>query len=82
MSESVKQFHEEEALKQFAITSRGGQCRILVHDPVAALREMHPLIPVLQRLSSCLLVRVPHVYLIGIIDRSMRMRDTILSARL
>lgn len=49
-----------EALKQFAITSRGGQCRILLHDPVAALREMHALIPVMQRLSSCLLVRVPH----------------------
>ena len=49
-----------EAIKQFAITSRGGQCRILLHDPLLALREMHPLIPVLQRLSSSLLIRVPH----------------------
>lgn len=49
-----------DAIKQFAITSRGGQCRIVLHEPTLALRDMHPLIPVLQRLSSSLLVRVPH----------------------
>jgi predicted GNAT family N-acyltransferase len=49
-----------DAIKQFAITSRGGECRIVVHEPSLALREMHGLIPILQRLGSSLLVRVPH----------------------
>jgi len=49
-----------EAIKQFAIASRGGQCRIVLQDPGLPLREKHPLIPLMQRLSSSLLVRVPH----------------------
>jgi predicted GNAT family N-acyltransferase len=50
-----------EAIKRFAIESRGGQLRILLQDPAAALRDTHPLIPLVQRLSSTLLVRVPEV---------------------
>ena len=49
-----------EAIKQFAITSRGGQCRIVLHEPAIPLKDTHPLIPMIQRLSSSLLVRVPH----------------------
>jgi predicted GNAT family N-acyltransferase len=48
-----------EALKRFAIASRGGQLRILLQDPAAPLREGHPLIPLVQRLSSSMLIRVP-----------------------
>lgn len=49
-----------EAIKQFAITSRGGQLRIVLQDPALPLREKHPLIPLMQRLSSSILARVPH----------------------
>lgn len=49
-----------EAIKQFAITSRGGQLRIVLQEPTVPLREKHPLIPLMQRLSSCIWVRVPH----------------------
>jgi predicted GNAT family N-acyltransferase len=48
-----------EALKRFAIQSRGGQLRILLQDPAAPLREGHPLVPLVQRLSSSMLIRVP-----------------------
>jgi predicted GNAT family N-acyltransferase len=48
-----------EAVKQFAIAGRGGELRILLHDAATPLREGHPLVPLLQRLSSCILVRVP-----------------------
>jgi predicted GNAT family N-acyltransferase len=49
-----------EAIKQFAITSRGGRLRIVLQEPLVPLREKHPLIPLMQRLSSCIAVRVPH----------------------
>lgn len=49
-----------EAIKRFAITSRGGQVRILLQDPSLALREKHPLIGLMQRLSSSITARVPH----------------------
>lgn len=48
-----------EALKRFAITSGGGQLRILLQDPAAPLRDGHPLISLAQRLSSSMLIRVP-----------------------
>lgn len=48
-----------EALKRFAIRARGGELRILLQDPETALREGHPLIPLSQRLSSRILIRVP-----------------------
>lgn len=50
-----------EALKRFAIESRGGELRILLQDPIAPLRNNHPLIPLVQRLSSCMVIRVPEV---------------------
>jgi predicted GNAT family N-acyltransferase len=48
-----------EALKQFAIRSRGGEVRILVHEPSAAQRQPHPLIHLAQRLPSSFLFRTP-----------------------
>lgn len=48
-----------EALKRFAIESRGGELRILLQDPTSPLRNNHPLIPLAQRLSSSILIRVP-----------------------
>lgn len=48
-----------EALKRFAIQSRGGEVRILLHDAAAPLRDQHPLMPLVHRLSSCLHIRVP-----------------------
>ncbi len=50
-----------EALKRFAIESRGGELRILLQDPNSPLRNNHPLIPLAQRLSSSILIRVPEV---------------------
>ena len=48
-----------DAFKRFAIQSRGGQLRILLQEPAAPLREGHPLVPLVQRLSSSMLIRVP-----------------------
>ena len=48
-----------EAFKRFAIEARGGQLRILLQEPLVALREHHPLIQLVQRLSSTMLIRVP-----------------------
>lgn len=50
-----------EALKRFAIESRGGELRILLQDPTSPLRNTHPLIPLAQRLSSSIVIRVPEV---------------------
>ena len=50
-----------EALKRFAIESRGGEIRILLHDAGAPLRDQHPLLPLVQRLSSSMRIRVPEV---------------------
>jgi predicted GNAT family N-acyltransferase len=48
-----------EALKQFAIKSRGGLARILVQDPMAARSQPHPLLGLSQRLSSVFQFRTP-----------------------
>jgi predicted GNAT family N-acyltransferase len=48
-----------EAFKRFAIEARGGQLRILLHEPQVALRDNHPLIQLVQRLSSTMVIRVP-----------------------
>jgi predicted GNAT family N-acyltransferase len=51
-----------EELAQFrrvAISGRGAQIRILLHDPAAALRQSHRLIALAQRLPSAMQVRVP-----------------------
>ena len=46
-------------LRRIATSGRGAQIRILLHDPAAALRDGHRLIPLMQRLPSVLWVRMP-----------------------
>ena len=48
-----------EALKQFAISGRGGVVQILVQDPIAARSQPHPLLVLAQRLSSAFEFRTP-----------------------
>lgn len=48
-----------EALKQFAITSRGGIVQIIVHDTVQLRSDPHPLLNLGQRLPSAFLFRTP-----------------------
>jgi hypothetical protein len=48
-----------EALKRFSIESRGGELRILLREPTAALRNASSQIGLSPRLSSCILIRVP-----------------------
>lgn len=48
-----------EALKQFAISGRGGVVQILVQDPLAARSQPHPLLELAQRLSSAFEFRTP-----------------------
>jgi predicted GNAT family N-acyltransferase len=48
-----------DAIKRFVIQSRGGELRVLLHDPAAPLRDGHPLVPLAQRLSSTIRFRVP-----------------------
>ncbi|MBS7456303.1 hypothetical protein [Coralloluteibacterium stylophorae] len=63
-----------EAFKAFAIAGRGGQALFLVQNPGLLARDQHALIPLVQRLSSALQVRVveeavdldyPSAYLAG-----------------
>lgn len=46
-------------LRRIATAGRQAQIRILLHDPVAALRDGHRLIALAQRLPSALQIRVP-----------------------
>ncbi|WP_114241237.1 hypothetical protein [Dyella sp. C9] len=46
-------------LRRLAISGRGAQIRVLLHDPVTALRESHRLIGLAQRLSSAIQIRTP-----------------------
>ena len=46
-------------LRRIAISGRGAQIRILLHDPAAALRNDHRLIALAQRLPSAIQVRMP-----------------------
>ena len=48
-----------QALKQFAIASRGGNILIIVQDPLAVRSQPHPLIDLAQRLPSTFLLRTP-----------------------
>jgi predicted GNAT family N-acyltransferase len=50
---------ELDELRRIATAGRGSQIRILLHDPAAALRDGHRLLPLAQRLTSVLLVRHP-----------------------
>jgi predicted GNAT family N-acyltransferase len=46
-------------LRRIAISGRGAQIRILLHDPAAALRSDHRLVALAQRLSSAIQIRTP-----------------------
>ncbi len=46
-------------LRRIAISGRGAQIRILLHDPAAALRNDHRLIALAQRLPSAIQIRTP-----------------------
>jgi len=46
-----------DALRRVATSGRGAQIRILLHHPDAALRDMHPLVSLLQRLPSMFVIR-------------------------
>lgn len=46
-------------LRRIATSGRGAQVRILLHDPLAALRSSHRLIALAQRLPSALQIRTP-----------------------
>lgn len=46
-------------LRRIAISGRGAQIRILLHDPAAALRNDHRLVALAQRLPSTIQIRTP-----------------------
>ncbi|WP_430389561.1 GNAT family N-acetyltransferase [Dyella sp. 20L07] len=46
-------------LQRIATSGRGAQVRMLLHDPVAALRDAHRLIALAQRLPSTIQIRTP-----------------------
>ena len=48
-----------DALKDFAISGRGGVARFIVQDPSAAQRSPHPLLALAQRLPTAFLLRTP-----------------------
>jgi hypothetical protein len=50
---------ELDELRRLAISGRGAQIRVILHDPAAALRDSHRLIALAQRLSSAIQVRTP-----------------------
>ncbi|WP_426702846.1 GNAT family N-acetyltransferase [Rhodanobacter sp. Col0626] len=58
-NESYASAEELAELRRIAISSRGAQVRILLHDPAAALRNDHRLIALAQRLSSTIQIRTP-----------------------
>ncbi|HEV2680169.1 MAG TPA: GNAT family N-acetyltransferase [Rhodanobacter sp.] len=58
-SDSYASMEELAELRRIAISGRGAQIRILLHDPAAALRNDHRLIALAQRLSSTIQIRVP-----------------------
>lgn len=46
-------------LRRIAISGRGAQIRLLLHDPAAALRNDHRLVALAQRLPSTFKIRMP-----------------------
>ena len=48
-----------EALRELALRGRGAELRLLVQDPLGALRDGHRLIALAQRLPSVIRLRVP-----------------------
>jgi predicted GNAT family N-acyltransferase len=47
------------AMRRLASSGRGASLRILLHDPAAAMRDGHLLIPLVQRLPSIVQMHVP-----------------------
>lgn len=58
-SDSYASAQELAELRRIAISGRGAQIRILLHDPAAALRNDHRLVALAQRLSSAIQIRMP-----------------------
>jgi predicted GNAT family N-acyltransferase len=58
-NDSYASAEELAELRRIAISGRGAQIRILLHDPAAALRNDHRLIALAQRLPSTLQIRMP-----------------------
>jgi len=48
-----------QAIRDFALRSRGARMRVLVKDPARAVRDSHRIIGLAQRLSSFIEIRVP-----------------------
>ena len=58
-NDSYASVEELAELRRIAISGRGAQIRILLHDPAGALRNDHRLIALAQRLSSSMQIRMP-----------------------
>ncbi|MGH8159555.1 MAG: GNAT family N-acetyltransferase [Rhodanobacter sp.] len=58
-NDSYASVEELAELRRIAISGRGAQIRILLHDPAAALRNDHRLIALVQRLPSTMQIRTP-----------------------
>jgi len=58
-NDSYASAEELAELRRIAISGRGAQIRILLHDPAAALRNDHRLVALAQRLPSAIQVRTP-----------------------
>jgi predicted GNAT family N-acyltransferase len=58
-NDSYASVEELAELRRLAISGRGAQIRILLHDPAAALRNDHRLIALAQRLPSSMQIRMP-----------------------
>ncbi len=50
---------ELDEIRRIAISGRGAQIRILLHDPATALRNDHRLIALAQRLTTAIQIRTP-----------------------
>ena len=57
--DSYASVQELDQLRRIAISGRGAQIRILLHDPAAALRGDHRLVALAQRLPSTIQIRTP-----------------------
>jgi hypothetical protein len=57
--DSFSSAEELSELRRVAISGRGAEIRIVLHDPVTALRSGHRLIDLMQRLPSILQIRAP-----------------------
>jgi predicted GNAT family N-acyltransferase len=58
-TDSYASVDELATLRRIALSGRGAQIRILLHDPAAALRNDHRLIALAQRLPTAMQIRTP-----------------------